>query len=162
MNNYIQMLDEVSDMNADVISAIDYCRSLAKEERITAGTVNEMCEAFPNRFSPINSPYKACYDRAGAYDQIADMLVELKARRIQDRWIPTSERLPEAQENPLTRDFEEVWCTTIWGDVRAYKFGKQIGDDTAHFWGYGDIMDQYVVAWQYKPEPYKESEAEDE
>lgn len=75
-------------------------------------------------------------------------------------WIPVSERLPEEKLfNPSGSDFgfdfEEVLCTTIWGDVRAYKFGKPMGHDKPHFWFGAGIMDEYVIAWQYKPEPYK-------
>ena len=84
-----------------------------------------------------------------------------------DEWIPVSERLPKEKFfNPSGSDFgfdfEEVLCTTIWGNVRAYKFGKPIGHDKPHFWLGGRMMDEYVIAWQYKPEPYKESEAENE
>lgn len=80
-------------------------------------------------------------------------------------WIPCSERLPEEKLfNPsgsdFVFDFEEVLCTTIWGDVRAYKFGKPIGHDKPHFWFGAKIMDEYVIAWQYKPEPYKKGGAE--
>lgn len=73
------------------------------------------------------------------------------------RWIPVSERLPEEKFSggAFGFDFEEVLCTTIWGDVRSYKFGKPIGHDKPHFWLCGTIMDVYVIAWQYKPEPYK-------
>lgn len=85
--------------------------------------------------------------------------------RPQGEWIPVSEGLPEEKLfNPTGSDFgfdfEEVLCTTIWGDVRAYKFGKPIGHDKPHFWLGGGIMDEYVIAWQYKPEPYKEGGAE--
>ena len=85
--------------------------------------------------------------------------------RQQGEWIPVSKRLPEEKLfNPSGSDFgfdfEEVLCTTIWGDVRSYKFGKPIGHDKPHFWFGGEIMDEYVVAWQYKPEPYKKGDAE--
>ena len=80
--------------------------------------------------------------------------------RPQGEWIPVSERLPEEKLfNPSGSDFgfdfEEVLCTTIWGDVRSYKYGKPIGHDKPHFWLGGGIMDEYVIAWQYKPEPYR-------
>lgn len=70
-------------------------------------------------------------------------------------WIPCSERLPEEKINPITHDFEEVLGTTIWGDVRHYKYGTPIGHDEAHFWyGFG-TMDEEVIAWMPLPEPYK-------
>ena len=46
-------------------------------------------------------------------------------------------------------------CTTIWGDVKTYKFGKPAGHDKPHFWLGAGIMDEYVSAWQPLPEPYK-------
>ena len=75
--------------------------------------------------------------------------------KYKDEWIPVSERLPEGKTNPKTNDFEEVLCTTIWGDVRHYKFGKPIGHDTPHFWYGWGIMDECVIAWQPLPKPYK-------
>lgn len=87
--------------------------------------------------------------------------------RSKGEWIPISERLPREKLFNLSGsdfgfDFEEVLCTTIWENVRVYKFGKPIGYDKPHFWLGGRIMDEYVIAWQSKPEPYKESEAENE
>ena len=76
--------------------------------------------------------------------------------RPQDEWIPVSERLPEERINPDTMDFDYVLCSTIWNDVRPYKYGKPIGQDKAHFWHGGGIMDGAVIAWQPLPEPYKE------
>ena len=78
----------------------------------------------------------------------------------QDEWVPVSEKLPEEKINPRTNDFEEVLCTTVWGDVRSYKFGTPIGHDEPHFWCLGEIWDMYITAWQYKPEPYKEGDQE--
>lgn len=78
------------------------------------------------------------------------------------RWIPVSEGLPEEKFSggAFGFDFEEVLCTTIWGDVRSYKFGKPKGHDKPHFWLCGTIMDVYVIAWQYKPKPYQEARGE--
>ena len=79
--------------------------------------------------------------------------------RTTGEWIPVSERLPEEKLSggAFGFDFEEVLCTTIWGDVRAYKFGEAIGHDKAHFWLCGEIMDEYVIAWQPLPYPYQEA-----
>ena len=66
-------------------------------------------------------------------------------------WIPVSERLPEEKINPITQDFYEYQCTFFNDgiyDVRSYKFGK------GHWWHGAGIMDDYVVAWRQRPEPY--------
>lgn len=76
------------------------------------------------------------------------------------RWIPISERLPEEKINPYTNDFDEVLCTTDWGEVVALKFGTPLIHNKPHFWLGGSIMDEHIIAWQYKPEPYKEGGAE--
>lgn len=81
------------------------------------------------------------------------------AERPQGEWIPVRERLPEDRINPNTNDFEDVLCSTIWDDVRLYKYGKPIGYHKAHFWHGRGIMDEVVIAWQYKPEPYKKGGA---
>ena len=75
-------------------------------------------------------------------------------------WIPVCERLPEGRINPDTNDFEYVLCSTIWDNVRFYKFGRRIGGRKAHFWYCGEIMDEYITAWQPLPEPYKEGGTE--
>ena len=98
-------------------------------------------------------------------DACIDTLIEFAKRSIErkksDGWIPVSERLPAERLNPKTQDFEEVICTTIWGDVRTFKFGKPIGHDTAHFWQGSGIMDEYIVAWKPLSKPYTESEEEE-
>lgn len=79
-----------------------------------------------------------------------------EVERPQGEWIPVSERLPEEKINPYTTDFDEVLCTTDWGDVQAFKFGTPILHHKPHFWLGGAIMDEHIIAWQYKPEPYTE------
>ena len=102
-----------------------------------------------------------------AEEEALDLAIKAleESERSQDVWIPVCERSPEEKWfNPSGSDFgfdfEEVLCTTIWGNVRAYKFGKPIGHDKPHFWLGGRIMDEYVTAWQPLPEPYKEGGAE--
>ena len=72
------------------------------------------------------------------------------------RWIPVTEQLPEEKINPNTRDFEYVLCTTIWGDVRPFKYGTPIGSKDAHFWNGAGYVDAYVSHWMPLPQPPKE------
>ncbi len=83
----------------------------------------------------------------------------LSEKELKEKWIPVSERLPEERINLYTKDFEYVLCSTIWGDVRPYRFGKRIGENKAHFWLGGGIMDKYITAWQPLPEPYQKGGA---
>ena len=70
-------------------------------------------------------------------------------------WILCSERLPTERINPNTHDFEQVVCSTTFGDVRAYKFGTPMGLNEPHFWNGAGIVDEYVVAWVPLPKPYE-------
>ena len=73
--------------------------------------------------------------------------------RAKGEWIPVTERLPEEKKNPITQDFYEYQCTFKSDDVydvRSYKFGK------GHWWHGCGIVDEYVIAWMPKSEPYKE------
>lgn len=79
-------------------------------------------------------------------------------KRPTGEWIPVSEKMPEETFNPNTQDFGEILCTTIWNDVRLFKFGQPIGSDRAHFWDYGQIVDEFVIAWMPLPEPYKKGD----
>ena len=74
---------------------------------------------------------------------------------VKPRWIPVTERLPKGEINPNTHDFEYVLCTTIWGDVRPFKYGKPIGRKEAHFWNGAGYVDAYITHWQPLPEPPK-------
>ena len=74
------------------------------------------------------------------------------------KWTPCSERLPKEKINHNTSDFEEVLCSTTFGDVRAYKFGTPLGWDEPHFWNGAGMMDEYVLAWMPLPKPWKGEE----
>ena len=68
-------------------------------------------------------------------------------------WIPCKERLPEEKINPVTDDFYEYEVTFKQGDVidiRHYKFGR------GHWWNYGMLSDDCVIAWREHLEPYHE------
>lgn len=84
------------------------------------------------------------------------LIIDAPTIEPQGEWFSVSERLPEGRINPNTMDFEYVLCSTVWNDVRPYKYGKPIGHDKAHFWHGGGIMDGAVIAWQPLPKPYKE------
>lgn len=67
-------------------------------------------------------------------------------------WISCNERLPEEKKSPMTMDYLEYECTFRLGDfreVRFYKFGG------GHWWHGAGIVDDYVIAWRERPEPYK-------
>lgn len=72
------------------------------------------------------------------------------------KWVTVSEGLPEEKINPNTSDFEEVLCSTTFGDVRVYKFGTPLGWKEPHFWRGLNVMDEYVKAWMPKPKIPKE------
>lgn len=130
----------------DLASAIKRCEEKAKELREQVDT-HMVVDA---------EDIGDCIECAEEHEQLAAWLTELQGRREADRGIPVSERLPEEKINPKTNDFEEVLCSTFLGTVRVCKYGKPMGYSHAHFWDWGEIMDKYITAWQYKPESYKE------
>lgn len=123
-----------------------------------------------DRYDPYTDKFvRDTIDRQAAIDALSQypfekvvncvsIIEELPPAQPEQRWIPCSERLPEEKMNPNTSDFELVICTTTFGDVRAYRFGTPIGWNEPHFWNGIGIMDGYVLAWMYLPEPYKGGE----
>lgn len=69
------------------------------------------------------------------------------------KWIPVTERLPEDKVNPITRDAYVYPVTVDLGgatDIRYYSFCR------GHWYNQGPKeMDELVIAWQERPEPYK-------
>lgn len=74
------------------------------------------------------------------------------------QWTPCCKGMPDEQYSDTIGDFKYILCTTIWGDVRPYKYGTPIGGDAPHFWHGPQAMDEKVVAWAYMPAPYTEGE----
>ena len=83
----------------------------------------------------------------------AQKIVQEVAEEYKGGWIPCSERLPEEKINPITKDYY-VYPVTYRNenieDVRYYSYGN------GHWHHCLQIMDDFVVAWQPLPEPYKE------
>lgn len=107
-------------------------------------------------------PYAICDASTESYTNgltdAYNLICQLPSAQPEQRWIPISERLPEEKINPNTSDFEEVLCSTTFGDVRAYKFGTPLGWKEPHFWNGCGMMDEYVLAWMPLPEPWKGEE----
>lgn len=87
-----------------------------------------------------------------SYQQGKLRVTEIIRKHMNDGWILVRERLPEEKVNPITQDFYEYQVTFYLdgeSDVRYYKFGN------GHWWNWGNIMDDYVIAWRERPEPYQ-------
>ncbi len=79
---------------------------------------------------------------------------EIVRKRMNDGWIPVSERLPEGNAiNPVTCDAYVYPVTVDFGgvtDVRYYSFYK------GHWYNQSPkIMDDLVTAWRERPDPYR-------
>lgn len=100
---------------------------------------------------------------SGGINDAIDAVIAVPPAEPEQRWTPISERLPKEKINPNTSDFEEVLCSTTFGDVRAYKFGTPLGWKEPHFWnGPGGMMDEYVLAWMPLPAPWENKEEKNE
>lgn len=105
-------------------------------------------------------------DRLAAYEDLGvtpeqikeiDRLYAEKCREVVElkryKWIPVDERLPEDKVNPITRDAYVYPVTVDLGgatDIRYYSFCR------GHWYNQGPKeMDELVMAWQERPEPYK-------
>ena len=101
-------------------------------------------------------PYQdECRDDYGI-PHLANDALELLQEQDTSAWVSVKDRLPNEKINPNTNDFEYVLCYTIFGDVRAYKYGTPMFAKSPHFWDDAENADEYVTHWQYMPEPPKE------
>lgn len=154
-------------MNNDLISREalkNYARTVLCEDSVTNASLIRVFDEIIDNAPTVEITEEQAIDKLHETGWLIRHAKEMTERP--QGWIPVSERLPEEKLfNPSGSDFgfdfEEVLCTTIWGDVRAYKFGKPRGHDKPHFWLGGGIMDEYVIAWQYKPEPYMKGGAKE-
>lgn len=104
-----------------------------------------------------------CGECAEEHRQLAEWLKELKQLREQTRWIPVSERLPEANGRYLvTRGLNA--CGSMWNRVYIINYSDLMGLKSERVWWDGNVgksdfkrIDD-VVAWMPLPKSYKESE----
>ena len=79
--------------------------------------------------------------------------LEYLTEKMNQRWIPISERLPEDTVNPITRDAYVYPVTVDLGgvtDTRYYSFCR------GHWYNQSPKeLDELVIAWQERPEPYR-------
>jgi hypothetical protein len=132
------------DINVPGKSALDHIHNVVAEREYQRGYKTAK-EEYDHKLTVIKNTIKDYWYIKGKEDGKEDAA----------KWIPVSDGLPEEKINPNTHDFEEVLCSTTFGDVRAYKFGKPFGWEKPHFWHGGGMMDEYVLAWVEKPEPWK-------
>lgn len=83
---------------------------------------------------------------AADYEQLAKWLEELKQRRAVDRWIPCSERLPDALKNVIVcTDINTV--TVAWINDEGWTFADT-GCGHTENWTFDDVK-----YWMPLPEP---------
>ena len=82
---------------------------------------------------------------------LLNLMKVLDGKQNSEIWVSTKERLPVEKINKNTRDFENVICATVFGDVRFYKYGA-VKLNEPHFWHGGAVMDEYVTHWMPLPE----------
>ena len=127
-------------MAFDIDEATDFCKHKAsnyKRMSVDAGTMD---------LKPEEARFE---EECKRYEQLAEWLTELKARREADRWIPVSERLPDTDNFVLVYDGSEMfvaWYSNNSMTEGWYSFDGNYDDSTP------------ITAWKPLPEPYKEND----
>lgn len=92
------------------------------------------------------------------FNRDIDTVKDIIRKHMNDGWISVDERLPDGEVNPITRDYYGYQVTAKFGettDIRTYQFGN------GHWWHGAGIMDDYVIAWRERPEPYRPERRKD-
>lgn len=122
-------------MSNNIDEVIVHCNNQADELKHIANKYDEN-DAWEN------NEKCACLKDATEFEHISEWLTELKQRREAERWVPVSERLPEKEGKCLvTTDFGDVCEDSFVDGIFVLYLGN-------------------VIAWRYKPEPYKENKAD--
>ena len=131
-------------MTFDIDEATDFCKhksSNYKRMSVDAGTMD------------LNPERARFEEECKRYEQLAEWLTELKARREADMWIPVSERLPEERG--------EYLCTLHYAVPPYHMFHPEnnVYVDAISVQGFdGHTFISAVIAWKPLPEPYKEND----
>ncbi len=124
----------------------------ADEGDMTASEGDYIIKGLRGEFYPCKPDvFEQTYEEATS----EEMAKAPTAYDVYNEWIPCSERLPENKVNPISNDYYEYPVTMKFSkcvDVRYYKYGD------GHWWYGGQCMDDYVVAWMPKPEPWEGAE----
>ena len=96
-------------------------------------------------------------------DEVVKGLKQLPSAQPEQRWIPVSERLPEANGRYLvTRGLNA--CGAMWKRVYLINYSDLMGLKSERIWWDGNVgksdferIDD-VVAWMPLPEPYRKEE----
>lgn len=119
-------------MSRNIDEAIAYAKEKAEE-------LERQYDFYDHWDEDENIRAEECLECARDYKQQAEWLTELKQRREADEWVPVSEGLPEKEGKCLvTTDFGDVCEDSFVDGIFVLYLGN-------------------VIAWRYKPAPYKEN-----
>lgn len=125
----------------NLTEAIAHAKKVAENVKYNANTFTESDLLDEN----CRQAKAECLECAAEHEQLAAWLEELAERREADRWIPVTERPP--------KEYGKYFVTIDYGDERIVTITKY----SQHGW-----FLEGVTAWRYLPEPYTESEEENE
>jgi hypothetical protein len=153
VNIDIDLFERTLNQAADTIESLSEKLAAANEE-LKRWHTDKVNEKIKNPFAWTSTLYCHNCDHKDEYiEELEASDMERSAEDCGGGWIPCKERIPEEKINPVTDDFYEYEVTFKQGDVidiRHYKFGR------GHWWNYGMLSDDCVIAWREHLEPYHE------